>query len=77
MSHLEPLLHLLPLDRLPRTGWLLAGISAPESVAAHSLGTALVALSLGPAVRPELNVDRAIALALVHDAPEALLSDAE
>jgi putative hydrolase of HD superfamily len=75
MSALAALLPLLALDRLPRTGWLLAGIGAPESVAAHSLGTALVALALGPRVRPPLAVERAVALAVVHDVPEALLTD--
>jgi len=75
MSALAALLPLLALDRLPRTGWLLAGIPAPESVAAHSLGTALVALALGPRVRPALDVEHAVALAVVHDVPEALLTD--
>jgi len=75
VSHLEALLPLLVLDRLPRTGWLLAGIAAPESVAAHSLGTALVVLSLAPRVLPALDVDRAVSLAVLHDAPEALLTD--
>jgi putative hydrolase of HD superfamily len=75
MTHLEALLPLLALDRLPRTGWLLAGVAAPESVAAHSLGTALVALTLGPRVAPALDLDRAVSLAVLHDAPEALLTD--
>lgn len=75
MPLLEALLPLLALDRLPRTGWLLAGVPAPESIAAHSLGTALVALALAPRVEPPLDVDRCVALALVHDAPEAWLSD--
>lgn len=75
MSALAALLPLLALDRLPRTGWLLAGVAAPESVAAHSFGTALVALALGPRVRPALDVEHAVALALVHDVPEALLTD--
>ncbi len=75
MRQLEALLDLLALDRLPRTGWLLAGVPHAESVAAHSLGAALVALALGPAVEPPLNFDRAAALCAVHDAPEAWLSD--
>jgi putative hydrolase of HD superfamily len=75
VSQLTALLPLLALDRLPRTGWLLAGVSAPESVAAHSLGTALVALALGPSVQPTLDVERAVCLAVLHDAPEALLTD--
>jgi putative hydrolase of HD superfamily len=75
VPHLDALLPLLALERLPRTGWLLAGVPSPESVAAHSLGTALVVLALGPRVAPALDVDRAAALAVVHDAPEALLTD--
>ncbi len=75
MTTLDALLQLLALDRLPRTGWLLAGVSAPETVAAHSLGTALVVLALGPAVEPPLDVERAATLAVLHDAPEALLTD--
>jgi putative hydrolase of HD superfamily len=75
MSSLEPLLRLLPLERLARTGWVLAGIPAPESLAAHSLSTAFVALALAPRVSPALDVDRAVALALVHDVPEALTGD--
>ena len=75
MSALASLSALLALDRLPRTGWLLAGVSRPESVAAHSLGTALVVLALGPRAAPALDVDRAVVLAALHDAPEALLTD--
>ena len=75
MSQLEALLKLLALDRLPRTGWILAGVEPVESVAAHGLGTALVVLGLGPAVDPPLDVDRAVTLAVLHDAPEALLTD--
>jgi len=75
MSLLDPLLRLTALSRMPRTGWLQAGVPAPESVAAHSLGAALVALALAPRVRPPVDVDRCVALAAVHDAPEALLGD--
>ena len=75
LPHLEALLPMLSLDRLPRTGWLVAGVPNPETIAAHSLGTALVVLALGPAVEPRLDVDRAVSLAVLHDAPEALLTD--
>jgi putative hydrolase of HD superfamily len=74
-SVLPALLALLPLDRLPRTGWILRGIGDPESIAGHVLGTCHVILALGPRVEPELDVERCLALALVHDAPEALLGD--
>ena len=75
MTSLDALLDLLALDRLPRTGWLRAGVPAPESVAAHSLGVALVALAVGPEVEPPLALDRAVALCVIHDAPEAWLGD--
>ena len=54
---------------------MMAGVPKAESVAAHSHGVALVALALGPRVDPPLDVDRAVALASVHDVPEALISD--
>jgi putative hydrolase of HD superfamily len=75
MDQLEALCRLAALERLPRTGWLIAGLGQAESVAAHGLGVALVVLALGPGVAPGLDVDRALALAIVHDAPEALLGD--
>jgi putative hydrolase of HD superfamily len=50
-------------------------VREPESIADHSHGTCLVALALGPRVEPPLDVDRAVALAAVHDVPEALLTD--
>ena len=72
---LAALLALQPLGDLVRTGWVQHGVASPESIAAHVLGTGFVILGLGPRVRPDLDVDRAIALALVHDAPEALIGD--
>lgn len=72
---LEPLLELLPLDQLQRTGWVLRGIAAPESVAGHILGTAHVALTLAPRVNPALDLGRTLAMALLHDAPEARSGD--
>lgn len=62
------------LKRLPRTGWLQRGIAAPESVADHSFGVALLALAVAEAY-PELDRGRLLALAIIHDAGEALLTD--
>lgn len=72
---LDGLLELLPLGDLPRTGWVLRGVRDPERIAAHVLGVCDVVLALAPRVEPALDVDRALALALVHDAPEALTGD--
>jgi putative hydrolase of HD superfamily len=72
---LTALLALQALDGLPRTGWIQRGVVQPESVADHVLGTCYVVLALGPRVDPAIDVERALALVLVHDAPEALLGD--
>lgn len=72
---LAALLELAALGRLPRTGWLQAGQRSAESIAAHSHGVATLVLALAGEVQPPLDVDRAVALAVVHDAPEALLGD--
>lgn len=74
-SHLEALCALLPLDRLPRTGWILRGVGSPESVAGHLAGTAYVALALAGDVDPPLDLGRVLAMALLHDAPEAVTGD--
>ena len=72
---LAALLELAALARLPRTGWLQAGRPTAESIAAHSHGVAVLVLALAGEVEPPLDVDRAVALAVVHDAPEALIGD--
>ncbi len=72
---LEPLLRLLSLDGLPRTGWALAGVPRPESIAGHVLGTAHLALALGPRIDPPIDLGRLLALVLVHDIPEAASGD--
>lgn len=72
---LPALLALQPLETLRRTGWVLRGIADPETIAGHVLGTCHAILALGPRVDPPIDVERCLALALVHDAPEALLGD--
>lgn len=72
---IEALLALVPLDDLPRTGWVLRGVERPESVAGHVLGVAHTALALAPRVEPPLDLGRTLAMCLVHDAPEARSGD--
>lgn len=72
---LAALLPLVPLESLPRTGWILRGVASPESVAGHVLHTCYVVLALAPRVVPALDVDRAVTLATLHDAPEATTGD--
>lgn len=62
------------LKLLPRTGWLQRGVAHAESVAEHSFGVALLALVVGDAV-PGIDRGRLLAIAVLHDAAEALLGD--
>lgn len=78
----EQVLHTLdaldPLGDLPRTGWLLRGINPCESIAAHTQQVALLVAMLVDLCRAQgMTVDgeRALRMALVHDAPEARLGD--
>ena len=66
------LLETLALKDLPRAGWVRVGIHEPESVAAHSWGVAWLVLVLCP---PALNLQRALALAVVHDLAEVKTGD--
>jgi len=66
------------LKRLKRTGWLLRGVPVPESIADHSFRTALITMFLGDELRRggvEIDVERAVKIALIHDLGEARITD--
>jgi putative hydrolases of HD superfamily len=72
------------LKMLPRTGWLLAGVAQPESVAEHSWATALLALALAAQVNRDLDAHglaapldcgRVAQIAVVHDLAESVVTD--
>jgi putative hydrolase of HD superfamily len=74
----DTLVGLDPLADLPRTGWLLRGVRPCESIADHSYFVALTVMLLVDALREEgVSVDgeKALRMALVHDAPEAKTGD--
>ena len=62
------------LKNLERSGWFVEGIEKPESVADHSFRTALAVLVLGKD-RKDLDLNRAIKIALVHDIEESRTGD--
>lgn len=64
-----------PLDRVPRAGYVLRGVTEPESVSAHSHFVALLALLFVEQFPGVYNRDRLLAMALVHDLAEARLMD--
>jgi putative hydrolase of HD superfamily len=61
------------LKNLPRSGWLRAGITAPESVAAHSWRVAVLAYVI--ALGEGADAERAAVLGLFHDIPEVRSGD--
>ena len=72
------------LKRLPRAGWLLAGVAQAESVADHTTATGLLALALGEWINAEparhglaspLDLGRLAQMALVHDLAESAVTD--
>ncbi len=62
----------LQLKELTRSGWVRCGVTGPESVAAHSWGVAWLVLLFCP---PELDREKALALATVHDLAEVVVGD--
>jgi putative hydrolase of HD superfamily len=66
------------LSDLPRTGWLLRGVRPCESIADHSYGVGLVSMLLVDALRArgaEVDGERVLRMALLHDAAEARTGD--
>ncbi len=76
---LSVLLELQRLKRLDRTGWVLRGLApGAESVASHSYGVAFVAMLLADEVRArgvEVDVERVLRVALLHDLQETRTGD--
>ena len=62
------------LKLLPRTGWLQRGVPNVESVAEHTFGVATLALLIGDTI-DGLDRGKLLAIAMLHDLAEALLSD--
>lgn len=75
-STLQFLVTLARLKKTPRTGWLNRGIPPAdvESVADHVGMTALIAWTLA-LDEPDIDADRVLQLAIVHDLAEAITGD--
>ncbi|MBV9445399.1 MAG: HD domain-containing protein [Streptosporangiaceae bacterium] len=61
------------LKRYPRTGWLIAGVPAPESIADHAFRASVIASII--AVMEGADPERAAFLALWHDSQETRTTD--
>jgi len=65
------------LQRLPRAGFVMSGVAAPQTVAAHSFGVALWSLMLIERMAVPATLDRAkvLTMAVLHELAEARLTD--
>ena len=76
---LATLIELQRLKRLERTGWTLRGLpNGTESVASHSFGVCVTAMLLADEVNArglEVNCERVLRMALVHDWAETRVGD--
>lgn len=61
------------LKQVVRRGWELREVPAPESVADHSFGVALLTLIFAP--RLGLDVEKALMIALLHEVGEIVVGD--
>ena len=71
---LDLLLELQTLDRVPRSGYFLRGISDCESVSEHTFHLAMLVWLLA-AEEPDLDRSRVVELALMHDVAELRIGD--
>lgn len=73
------LIELQRLKRLDRTGWTLRGLpNGTESVAAHSFGVAVTAMTLADELQARgvsVNTERLLRMALLHDWAETRMGD--
>jgi putative hydrolase of HD superfamily len=76
---LSTLIQLQRLKRLERTGWALRGLpNGTESVAAHSFGVSVTAMMLADEIKArglEVDVERVVRMALLHDWAETRVGD--
>ncbi|HWM92404.1 MAG TPA: HD family hydrolase [Thermoanaerobaculia bacterium] len=73
-SLLDLFLELQILDRVPRSGYVLRGVSDPESVTEHSWHVLFLVWALGTRIEG-IDLHRAVEIALVHDLAELRVGD--
>jgi putative hydrolase of HD superfamily len=63
------------LAKIPRTGWLLAGVTNPETVTEHSFETAMIAYILSRDFKEAVDLKKVLLMALFHEIAEARITD--
>lgn len=61
--------------RLLRTGWVREQVNDPESVAEHSFRTGVIAMTLSDKLESNLDKNKLIKMALIHDIGEIVTGD--
>ena len=64
------------LKGMPRRGWVIRDIKNPESIAEHTFRVAIMAWMLAKAKGGDLNIEKIIKMALIHDLCEVYAGDA-
>ncbi|MFH1689510.1 MAG: HD family hydrolase [Candidatus Eisenbacteria bacterium] len=72
---LEIILECNELKAIPRMGWRVRGVRDGESVAEHSYAVALIAMLLADRLDIDLDREKLLKIALIHDLPEHMLGD--
>jgi putative hydrolase of HD superfamily len=65
----------LTLKKIRRTGWQLRGIRDGESLADHCFGVVLLTHLLSKIVKTEIDHEKAVAIAIVHELGECRVGD--
>jgi len=60
------------LKEVDRAGWKYRGVKSPESVADHSLGVAYLVMAMAG---EDIDVAKALKMAMLHDLPESQVGD--
>ncbi len=71
---IEFLVEIGKLKNTERTGWVVEGVKSPESVSDHSFRTAIAVMVFGKD-RKDLDLNRCLKMALVHDIAESQIGD--
>jgi len=74
MNMLEFFQEIGKMKRMKRRGWVMNGVKEPESIAEHSFRTAIMTLFLGKG-RKDLDLWKAVKMALIHDIAESKTGD--
>ncbi len=72
---LEAFMELSYLTRIRRTGWILAGVPEPETIADHCYETAIFAYILSKHIDKKVDLGKVLSMALFHEIGEVRIGD--